>query len=144
MQMEIISWLLLAALFIVIEIVSLGLTTIWFAGGAFVAAIVAALGAGLVIQVLCFIIVTVLLLVFTRPVAVKYLDSKTERTNSEALIGQNAVVIEEINNAQGTGRAKVGGMEWTARSGSDDVLIPEGRTVRILEIQGVKLIVKEV
>lgn len=144
MQMEIISWLLLAALFIVIEIVSLGLTTIWFAGGAFVAAIVAALGAGLVIQVLCFIIVTVLLLVFTRPVAVKYLDSKTERTNSEALIGQNAVVIEEINNAQGTGRAKVGGMEWTARSGSDDVLIPEGRTVRILEIQGVKLIVEEV
>ncbi len=142
--MEIMSWLLLAALFIVIEIVSLGLTTIWFAGGAFVAAIVAALGAGLVIQVLCFTIVTVLLLVFTRPVAVKYLDSKTEKTNSEALIGQNAVVIEEINNTQGTGRAKVGGMEWTARSASDDTLIEAGKKVRILEIQGVKLIVEEI
>lgn len=140
--METLCWLLLAAIFIVTEIVSLGLTTIWFAGGAFVAAIAAACGANLVIQILCFIVVSVILLVFTRPLAVKHLDAKTEKTNVEALVGNNAVVITEINNTAGTGQAKVNGMEWTARAKEDTMVIPEGETVRITEIQGVKLIVE--
>lgn len=141
--MDILCWLLLAAIFIIIEIVTLGLTTIWFAGGAFIAAIAGALGANLAIEILCFVVVSVLLLVFTRPIAVKHLDANTEKTNAEALVGQNAVVLSEIDNLKGTGQAKVDGMEWTARALNDSVIIPKGATVKIVEIQGVKLIVEE-
>lgn len=142
--MEALCWLLLAALFIVIEIISLGLTTIWFAGGAFVAALAGLAGVSLTIQVALFLIVSIILLVLTRPVAVKYLDSKTQKTNSEALIGQKAVVLQTIDNLKTKGQVKVNGMEWTARAKTDEMVIPEGEVVTILEIQGVKLIVEPV
>ncbi len=138
----IICWLLLAAIFIVIELVTLGLTTIWFAGGAFVAAIAGACGANLVVQVILFLVVSIVLLVLTRPIAVKHLDSQIEKTNSEALIGQTAVVIQEINNVNATGQAKINGMEWTARAKNDSAIIPAGTNVTIVEISGVKLIVE--
>ncbi|MBO5087712.1 MAG: NfeD family protein [Lachnospiraceae bacterium] len=138
----IICWLLLAAIFIVIELVTLGLTTIWFAGGAFVAAIAGACGANLVVQVILFLVVSIVLLVLTRPIAVKHLDSKIEKTNSEALIGQTAVVSQEINNVNATGQAKINGMEWTARAKNDGAIIPAGTNVTIVEISGVKLIVE--
>jgi membrane protein implicated in regulation of membrane protease activity len=136
----IVCWLLLAAIFVVIEIISLGLTTIWFAGGAFIAALAALAGGNLVVQVILFAVVSIVLLVVTRPVAKKYLDSKTEKTNAEALIGQKAMVLDEVNNLMQTGRAKINGMEWTARSKEDDVIIPAGEQAEIVEIQGVKLI----
>ncbi|MGN0152974.1 MAG: NfeD family protein [Lachnospiraceae bacterium] len=140
--MEAICWLLLAAIFIVIEIITLGLTTIWFAGGAFVAAIAGACGANLIVQVVLFLVVSIVLLVLTRPLAVKHLDSKTEKTNAEALVGQSAVVLQEIDNLKETGQAKINGMEWTARAKEDSMIIPAGTAVRIVEIQGVKLIVE--
>ena len=142
--MEILCWLLLSAVFIILEIASLGLTSIWFAGGAFVAAIAGALGGGLVIQILCFVAVSVVLLIFTRPVAIRFLDANTEKTNAEALIGQHAVVLQEINNLEGVGQAKVNGMEWTARAREDTDVIPIGEKVKIVEIQGVKLIVESI
>ena len=141
--MDVICWLLLAAVFILIEIISLGLTTIWFAGGAFVAAIAALAGADIVIQVALFTVVSVVLLVVTRPIAKKYLDSKTEKTNAEALVGQNAIVLDEVNNLSGTGRAKINGMEWTARSKEDSVVIPVGAAAKVVNIIGVKLILEQ-
>ncbi len=138
----VLCWLLMAAIFIVVELVTLGLTTIWFAGGAFVAAIAGACGANLMIQVILFLVVSILLLVLTRPLAVKHLDSKIEKTNSEALVGQTAVVLQEIHNLNGTGQAKINGMEWTARAKNEDEVIPVGATVKVVEISGVKLIVE--
>lgn len=143
-MMEVLCWLLLAAIFVVVEIITLGLTTLWFAGGAFVAAIAAACGAGLTIQILLFVLVTVVLLIFTRPLAVKYLDAKIEKTNTEALIDQTALVLTEINNLKETGLVKINGMEWTARATEDAMIIPEGKAVRVVEIQGVKLIVENI
>ena len=135
-------WLSLFVLFLVIEIITMGLTTIWFAGGALVAFLVAVLGLGLGVQIIIFAIVSLALLAVTRPLAMKYLDSKTEKTNSEALIGQRAVVTQKINNLDATGQVKAGGMEWTARAKEEGTIIPEGEIVTILEIQGVKLIVE--
>lgn len=135
-------WLLIAAIFIVIELVTLGLTTIWFAGGAFVAAVAGACGANLAIQVILFLVVSIVLLILTRPIAVRHLDSKIEKTNSEALIGKTAVVIQEINNVNGTGQAKINGMEWTARAKDEGKVIPAGTNVNIVDISGVKLIVE--
>ncbi len=139
----VICWLLMAAIFIVVELATLGLTTIWFAGGAFVAAVASALGASLVIQIILFLAVSIVLLVMTRPIAVKHLDSKIEKTNSEALIGKTAVVTQEINNVNATGQVVINGMEWTARAKNDDDIIPVKTNVKILEISGVKLIVEK-
>ena len=142
--MEALCWLLLAAIFIVIEIITLGLTTIWFAGGAFIAALAGLAGVNLMIQIALFLVVSIVLLILTRPIAVKYLDSKTEKTNAEALIGQRAVVLQQIDNLKGNGQVKVNGLEWTARAKEDGMIIPEGDIVTILEIQGVKLIVEPI
>lgn len=139
----VISWLLLAAIFIVIEIITLGLTTIWFAGGAFVASIAALAGASLPIQVVLFVVVSVGLVAITRPLAVKHLDNKTEKTNAEGLISKTAVVLKEINNLKGTGQAKINGMEWTARAKNNEEIIPADTVVRVVDIQGVKLIVEK-
>lgn len=141
--METICWLLLAAVFIVVEIVTLGLTTIWFAGAAFVAAIAALAGANIVIQVVLFVVVSLVLLLVTRPIAMKHLDNKTEKTNAEALVGQIALVTAEINNLLESGQAKINGMEWTARSKENNIIIPAGESVKIVEISGVKLIVEK-
>ena len=141
-MVQVLCWLLLAALFIVIEMITLGLTTIWFAGGAFVAAIAALCHAGLAVQVILFLVVSIVLLFLTRPIAVKHLDAKTEKTNAEALVGEIAVVLEEINNLSGTGRAKINGMEWTARACVDSDVIPAGTKVTVVEISGVKLMVE--
>ena len=141
-MIEVICWLLLAAIFIVLEIISLGLTTIWFAGGAFVAAIAAVAGAKLAVQIILFLVVSVVLLFVTRPIALEHLNPNTEKTNSEALVGQKVVVLEEINNFKETGKAKINGMEWTARSSSDNEVIPAESIVTIVDIRGVKLIVE--
>lgn len=141
-MIEVICWLLLAAIFIVLEIISLGLTTIWFAGGAFIAAIAAACGANLAVQIVLFLVVSLVLLFVTRPIALAHLNANTEKTNAEALVGQKAVVLEEINNLKETGKAKINGMEWTARSSSDNEVIPTDSVVTIVDIRGVKLIVE--
>lgn len=140
---ETIMWLIALVALIVIEIVTMGLTTIWFAGGALAAVLAAALGAPLAVQIVLFFVVSILLLYFTRPVAVKYFNKDRIRTNAEGLVGRQAIVISEINNLQGIGQVTVGGMEWSARTAADDVHLPAGSVVDIVAINGVKLIVEE-
>lgn len=137
-------WLGIVALFLVIEAATVGLTTIWFAGGALIAAIAAWIGAGEAVQWILFIAVSLVLLIFTRPVAVRYMNKNVEKTNVERLMGQKAVVIQEIDNLNQTGLVRVGDVEWMARTKSDDVQIPEKAVVVIKEVQGVKLIVEEI
>lgn len=135
-------WLTIVAVFILIEMITLGLTTVWFAGGALVAAIASAFGAPIWIQLLLFIFVSILLFVFTRPIAMKHLNPKTEKTNVESLIGKKAVVLQTIHNQASQGQVKVNDIEWTARSTNDDTIIQAGTTVIIRKISGVKLIVE--
>ena len=138
-----IMWLVALVLFIIIEIATMGLATIWFAGGAFVAVIVAAVGLPLGVQIVLFLVVSFVLLYFTRPIAVKYFNRDRIKTNAESLVGRQAIVISEIDNLQGIGQVTVGGMEWTARTIEDGVRLPEGSVVNIVAINGVKLIVEE-
>lgn len=138
-----ILWLVALVLFIVIEIATMGLTTIWFAGGALVAVIAAGLSVPFVLQVVLFFAVSLVLLYFTRPMAMKYFNKDRIRTNAESLVGKQAIVISEINNSQGIGQVTVGGMEWSARTTENDVQLPVGSVVNIVAINGVKLIVEE-
>ena len=135
-------WLLVLLVCIIVEFVTMGLTTVWFAGGALVALLAAALNLPVAIQVALFLGVSILLLIFTRPIAVKYFNKDRIRTNAESMIGRQAIVISEINNLEGIGQVTVSGMEWSARSLGEDVVIPVGAVVIVRAINGVKLIVE--
>ena len=129
--MDAILWLAAVVVLLVIEIATLGLTTIWFAGGALIAGIAAVAGAGSIVQFVIFLIVSLILLIFTRPVAVKYLNVNRTRTNAESLIGKEAVVTQTIENLKNQGQVIVGGIEWTARTGDDETVIEKDTVVDI-------------
>ena len=141
--METIFWLILFVILLIIEILTMGLTTIWFAGGALVAFILAYVGFGLPVQIIVFLLVSIALLVLTRPIAMKFFNQERQKTNAESLIGQKAVVLEKIDTLHGTGRAEVNGMEWSAKTDDAEETIEAGEVVVIAGIQGVKLIVKK-
>ena len=134
--MEPLMWLIVLAVFLVIEAITVGLTTIWFAGGALVAAIASGAGAGILVQWILFLVISLVLLIFTRPLAVRYMNKGVPKTNVNSLIGEKAVVIQ-------TGQVRSNDIEWMARTSSDEVTIPEQTVVTIEAVQGVKLIVKE-
>ena len=141
--MQTIYWLAIFVILLIIEIVTMGLTTIWFAAGA-----LAAMAAGLIgfetgIQILVFLVVSVLLLVLTRPIAVKYFNQERQKTNAESLIGQQALVLEDIDTLQAAGLVEVRGQEWSAKTDEPNGKIAKNKVVVIEGIQGVKLIVRE-
>lgn len=139
-----IVWLVVLIVAIVVEVLTLGLTSIWFAGGALVAILATALHANIVVQVVLFFLASLLLLYFTRPIAVKYFNKDRVRTNVESMIGRQAIVISEIDNLQGIGQVTVGGQEWSARNCEESKPLPVGAVVEVVAISGVKLIVKEI
>lgn len=135
-------WLIILIVMMVIELATLGLTTIWFAGGSLVATIAAACSAPLWLQITLFFVVSVVLLWFTRPIALKYFNKGRIRTNVEAMIGRQGIVTGEINNIEGTGEVKIDGMEWTARTLMDGMILPVGTIVIVHAVNGVKVIVQ--
>lgn len=139
----IMTWLAILILTVIVEVITMGLTTIWFAGGALVALGAAALNLPLAVQIILFLVVSVVMLIFTRPIAVRYFNKDRVRTNVESMVGRQAIVISEIDNLQGIGQVTVGGQEWSARSVDDDIRMPVGMVVDVVSISGVKLIVKE-
>ena len=96
------------------------------------------------IQLLGFVIVSFVLLIFTRPFALKCLSGRVTRTNADSLIGRIAVATKEINNLAQTGEVDIADISWTARSRDDLKIIPAGSKVKICAIEGVKLIVEEI
>lgn len=137
-------WLILTVLFIVVELISVGLTSIWFAAGSLVSLIVAAAGGGIGLQIAVFLIISVGLLLATRPWAKKFFNSKTQTTNADSLIGEKTILTEAVSNLNQTGKTVVHGQEWTVRSEYDREIIAKGTMVEIVRISGVKLIVKRV
>ena len=140
-QEMIIFWLALFVILLIIEIITVGLTTIWFAGGSMAALIVAAVGGPVWLPGI-FLVVSFVLLFFTRPWAVKYLNPHKTRTNYEDAIGKTVRVTMKIDNIEETGTAVLNGQEWTARSNDDAVTIEADTTAEVVAISGVKLIVK--
>ncbi len=140
--MDVIIWLVIAAILIVTEIVSLGLTTIWFAGGAIIAAVLAHFGAHWIVQILVFAVVSLVLLILTRPIAQKHLMKDVEKTNAEGLIGTEGMVTETIDNAKSEGVVYLDGKEWTARAVNGDVIEKDSK-VKVESISGVKLMVSK-
>lgn len=136
-----IIWLVVFIVLVVFEAATMGLFTIWFAGGALVAFLVSLFVDMWAVQMIAFLIVSFLLLYFTRPVAMRKFNSKRLKTNVEDIAGREAKVTEIIDNYNGTGTTMLNGLEWSARSAEDAVVIPVGERVMVKEVRGVKLIV---
>lgn len=143
MHSEVIIWLVILVICIAVEACTMGLATIWFAGGALVAAIVAYFGGQTWLQIIAFLVVSLVLLLFTRPIAVKYFNKDRAKTNVESMIGRQAIVVSEIDNLQGIGCVSVSGNEWSARSVDEEGHIPVGSVVMVEAVNGVKLMVRK-
>ena len=134
-------WLIVAVIFIIIEAITVGLTTIWFAAGALVGLILAFFKVPVMAQIIIFLIVSLVLLGTTRKVFVKKLKTGSEKTNVDALIGEEGVVLEDIT-PHNVGLVKVKGQNWSAAAYDKDAVIPKDTVIKVKAIEGVKLIVK--
>ncbi len=134
-------WIGIAVLFAAIEAFTLGITTIWFSLGAVAAVFTSTAGGSVLAQIVVFLAVSVLLLYFTRPIAVKKLKIGSVKTNVDTLPGQTALVLEDIG-PYSTGQVKVQGQVWTAIIEGKAPVVQRGETVIILRVEGVKLVVK--
>lgn len=136
-------WLVVLAVCLAVEIATYGLVTIWFAGGALITFFTTFITDNLVIQIVVFLVVSIILLLFTRPVAVKLINGKRTKTNVDSVIGMECKVTETIDNFNETGTVQLNGLEWTARSTGGEV-ISVGTKVKICSVSGVKVFVEEV
>lgn len=142
MDMMLWVWLGAAAVFGVVEAITTGMVSIWFAVGAVAALVATLLGAGLPLQLGLFIVVSAAVMLAMRKLAVKYIRADKTATNADRVLGAEAKVTEEINNLAGTGAVYVDGKTWSARSDGEE-LIPVGETVTVLRMEGVKLFVQK-
>ncbi len=133
-------WIAALVVFLILEGITAGLCSIWFAAGALCALLVALFHGSLPIQVVVFVAVSVFALWITRPLAKKYINSRTVPTNADRVIGKQGVVQENINNLEATGSVRVEGETWKARS-LTGAAISQGSVVAVRKIEGVKLLV---
>lgn len=137
-------WVALFVVFVVGEVVSLGLTSIWFAGGALAGFVTSLVTKSFIVQFGVFAVVSILLLIVTRPIAKKHFNSKNLiKTNVETIVGSNAIVKEAIDNINGKGVVVIGGVEWSARSSDDNQIIEVDKKVVVKSVKGVTVIVEE-
>ena len=143
--MNVMSWLWMGGvvLFGAVEAATAGLVSIWFAAGAVAGLIAAWLGAGVAAQVVLFAVVSAAALAVTRPLVRRYAAGKAVPTNLDRVLGDTGRVTETIDNARSAGAVYVDGKTWTARS-DDGAVIPQGTTVKILRMEGVKLFVRKI
>ena len=140
MEYVIYGWLGALILFLVIEIATTSLTTIWFAGGTVVALILNLCKAPFAAQAVSFFVISLALLILARPVLDKAMKKNHVKTNIDSLIGEK--VTEKINNIDETGAVFINGLTWTARSKDSNKIIEPGEVVEIKAVSGVKLIVQ--
>jgi membrane protein implicated in regulation of membrane protease activity len=137
-------WLIAAVIFAVGEIATLGFFLAPFAGGALLAALVAAVGGGTLVSLLVFLLVSGVLLGTLRPLARSHRRMPAQlRTGTAALVGRSAMVMERISNDEGTGCVKLEGETWTARAYDEDDVIEPGKRVQVIEIRGATALVTE-
>jgi membrane protein implicated in regulation of membrane protease activity len=134
-------WVALVIIFALIEVFTLGLTTVWFAIAAILMVFLSFFEIPLTAQILIFLVISAALLIFTRPLAVKKFKIGQEKTNVDSLIGKHALVIKTIGEFE-RGEAKINGQIWSAHS-EDNTEITEGSKCEILRIEGVQLIVRK-
>lgn len=136
-------WLIVAVVLAVGEIATLGFFLAPFAGGAAVAALLAAANAGATVELSAFLVVSIVLLAALRPLARSHQRGRALKMGTAALVGKTAIVMERIANDEDVGCVKLDGEVWTARAYDDDAIIEPGTKVHVLEIRGATALVSE-
>ena len=136
-------WLIAAGIFFIIEMATIGFLVFWLGIGSLLAMLTSFFIDNIFVQALVFVATSTLLLIFTRPLVNKFIKIPKEiKTNAYSIIGKKGIVISKINNIEGTGQIKMDGEVWSAKSATDED-IPENTEIEIVEIDGVKAVVKE-
>ena len=136
-------WLVIAGVCLVIEIMTAGFLVFWLAIGALISMIVSLFTDSILIQTAVFVISSSILIFATKPFVKKFAKTKNVKTNAFSIIGQNGIVTKEIDSINAKGQVKIDGETWSA-VGKDDMDIPKGTEVEVLEIKGVKAVVTPV
>lgn len=136
-------WLVIAGVCLVIEIMTTGFLVFWLAIGALISMIVSLFTDSILIQTAVFVISSAILIFATKPFVKKFAKTKDVKTNAFSIIGQNGIVTKEIDSINAKGQVKIDGETWSA-VGKDDMNIPKGTEVEVLEIKGVKAVVTPV
>jgi membrane protein implicated in regulation of membrane protease activity len=137
-------WLIVAVLFGIGEIATLGFFLAPFAGGAAVAAVVSAAGVPFVGSLAVFLLISIVLLGLLRPIARSHRRMPPQiRTGTAALVGKPAMVLERIANDEGVGCVRIDGEVWTARAYMDDETYEAGARVQVVEIRGATALVTD-
>lgn len=139
-----IFWLIVAGIFFVIEMATIGFLVFWLGIGALLAMVTSFITDSILIQSIVFVVTSTILLIFTRPLVNKFIKVPKElKTNAYSIIGKKGIVISKINNIDGTGQIKIDGDIWSAKSLNEED-IDKNTEVEIVEIDGVKAVVKKV
>ena len=139
-----IIWLIITVVMSVIELMTMGLVTIWFAAGAVVALLLSLIGAPMWLQIAAFLVVSVVVLILVRPIAMTHFNNRLKKTNIDALVGRKLIAKTDIDNLKGIGKVDMDGSTWLAASTDDNVTIHAGEEVVITKVVGAKLIVERV
>lgn len=136
------TWIVLAGLFFIIEIATVGFLVFWFGVGALIAMIVSIFTSNIAVQATVFVVSSTILLFFTRPLANKLTKKDNNvQTNAYSIIGKKGIVTKDIDPITGQGQVKIGTEIWSAKS-SNETKIEAGTEIEVLEINGVKAVVK--
>ena len=138
------QWCLIASgIFFIGEIMTVGFLLFWFGIASLISMVVSFFTSNLVIQMVVFLVSSVILILATKPFVKKFMNKKNIATNAYSLIGKTGLVIQEIDNVKGIGQIKVGGEVWSAQS-EDNSVIPVNTEIELTKIDGVKAIVKPI
>ncbi len=136
-------WLIAAGIFFIVEIATVGFLVFWLGVGALITMLFSFFITNVYAQAAIFLVTSTLLIFLTKPFVKKFVNKeKTVATNAYSIIGRNGIVTKEINPMLGTGQIKVGSETWSAKSNSEEVVIPEKTEVVVTAIDGVKAVVK--
>lgn len=133
-------WFITFLILLFIELITVNLVTIWFAIGSLGALITASITDMVVIQIIVFIILSVVSLIVTKPIVKKIRTRKITPTNLDRVIGKIGTVTKKITK-DSYGEVKVEGSIWTAKANKE---IREKSQIKVLKIEGVKLLVEEI
>ena len=136
-------WLILAGVFLIGEVMTAGFLIFWLSIGSLIAMIVSFFTDSIIIQTSVFVISSVILIFATKPFVKKFAKVETVLTNAKSIIGKKGIVTVDIDSIKSTGQVKIDGEIWSA-IGEDETDIPKGAEIEVLEIKGVKVIVRPI
>lgn len=136
-----ICWLIALIALLVLEAATVGLVSLWFAAGVLCALLTSFFVDNIWVQFAVFLVVSFVCLIAIRPLARRYVNPRRVATNADRVIGAEGVVTQAIDNLRAQGQVSVSGAPWTARTEEGCPAVPAGSRVKVLRIEGVKLIV---